>query len=138
MEEKIRILIADSGEDYRKLLAEMLENEGDFEVIGGTGDGRAALEMIDKKQPDVVLTDLILSGTDGLGVMERIAAMPEKQRPKVIVISGFYSDAVIASVVSLGAAYFMHKPCDIPTLMERVRFITGRAGPVPAAADVGM
>ena len=61
MEAKMRVLIADPDSEYRMLLTDMIHNQGDMEVVGDTGNGLEALELIAKHKPDVVLTELMLT-----------------------------------------------------------------------------
>jgi len=121
MEKKITAVLADASEDLRILLKDALEEDGDISVVGSAGDGAAVLELVRKTRPDVLITDIILSGIDGLGVLEKLAAEPESARPATIIVSGFASAHVYASASSLGAAYFFQKPCDPETLASRVR-----------------
>jgi len=139
MENKVKVLIADSGDEFRKLLSEMLEDEGDFEVVGATGDGFEAIRLAMEKKPDVLLTDLILSGIDGLGVLQKLNESQESGKPAVIVISGFCSEHAMAEAAALDALYFMQKPCDIPTLLTRVRSAAGKeksSGTVSARSGI--
>ena len=133
MEDMTKVVIADTGEEFCSLLKDMLENEGDFTVTGCTGDGNEAVELVLRTKPDVLLTDVILSGLDGLGVLEKLSALPEEDRPAVIMISGFSSEHTLAAASAYGASYFMQKPCDIPALFSRMRLITGstKAAPRP-------
>jgi two-component system response regulator (stage 0 sporulation protein A) len=127
METKTRVIIADAGEEYRMLLSEILAAEGDFQVVGCTGDGMTAYSLVLTEKPDVLLTDLILSGLDGLAVLEKLSTVPDADRPAVIIISGFSSEHTLAEASSLGASYFMQKPCDIPALLSRIRMVSGKA-----------
>ena len=133
METKTRVIIADAGEEYRSLLAAMLAAEGDFEVAGSTGEGAKAFTMAKTQKVDVMLIDLILSGLDGLALMEKLAELPEGERPAVIVVSGFSSEHTLMEASSLGASYFMQKPCDYPTLFSRIRMVAGK---LPRAESV--
>jgi two-component system response regulator (stage 0 sporulation protein A) len=125
MENKIKILIADSSEEYRILLTDILREEGDFEVVGDTGSGTEALKLTLEQKPNVILTDIILSGLDGLSVLEKLSEIPETSRPAVIVISGFSSEHALTEASALGASYYMQKPCDIPSLLSRIRLVCG-------------
>lgn len=127
MDAKTRVIVADAGEEFRTLLADRLDSEGDFEVVGRTGDGAAALSMAKSQKVDVLLTDIILSGIDGLTLISKLNDIPEKERPAVIIVSGFASDHTLAEASSLGASYFVQKPCDIPALMSHVRVVSGRS-----------
>lgn len=138
MDNKTRVIIADAGEEYRALLSEILASEGDFEVVGRTGDGTSAYSLVMTEKPDVLLTDIILSGLDGLAVIEKISALPENDRPAVIIISGFSSEHTLTEASNLGASYFMQKPCDIPALLTRIRTVTGKSRQSGSALPVGV
>lgn len=135
MERKTKVIIADSNEEFRILITDLLTCEGDFEIVGSTGDGTKAIELIKDKHPDIVLSDVVLSGTDGLGLLEMVGEMSEEFRPKVIVISGFASDHVLTAAYNLGAAYFMQKPCDASILLSRIRMLTGTDKPQNGKTD---
>lgn len=116
MENIIKVLVADSSEEYRMLLRRSLEDTGEFQVIGDTGDGEAAWNLIQKETPDVVIMDLILPGLDGVTLLQR---MPKTV--KTIVLSAFCSQNMVQEVMQLGAWYFIPKPAHIASLLERVR-----------------
>ena len=119
MENITRILIADSSDDFRKLLAEVIDGEEDLQVVGAAGDGQEALALAESLRPDVLLMDLMLSRLDGLGLL---AALREREDgPAAVVLSGFFNEKVVTSCSELGAYYFMPKPCDIPNLLTRIR-----------------
>ena len=126
MEVKTKIIVADANEEFRNILADVLTAEGDFSVIGKTGDGVAALSIIRAQKADILITDLILAGLDGLSLMEKISELPENEKPATIVMSGFSSEHALGEASNLGASYFMQKPCDLPALVSRIRMVTGR------------
>jgi len=121
MENKIKVLIADSNEDYRTVLSDTLSLEGDIDIVGATGDGMKAFELCTRLHPDVVISDVILSGLDGLGMLEKLNHLAEQDRPKTVVVSGFTSDHVLRELANLGASYFFQKPCETSTLCTRIR-----------------
>jgi len=126
MDSKTRVLIADTSEEYRLLLSDILSSEGDFEVVGCTGDGQEAYNLVLEKKPNVLITDLILSNLDGLALIAKINDL-EQSRPAVIIVSGFASEHTLAEASSLGVSYYMQKPCDIPVLLSRIRMVSGKA-----------
>ena len=138
MENITRILIADPGEDFRKLLAEVIDSEEDLQVVGSAGDGQEALALAESLRPDVLLMDLMLSRLDGLGLL---AALREREDgPAAVVLSGFFNEKVVTSCSELGAYYFMPKPCDIPNLLTRIRQVAtdrSRVG-TPVSQGVAM
>ena len=122
METKTRILIADTNDDFRRLMTEVLRNEEDMELIGCAGDGVDALAMAAEMKPDILVLDLVLAKLDGLEVLRRLPeACPDT---KALVVSGFFNDKIISQCAMLGAAYFVTKPCDIITLLDRIRQIS--------------
>ena len=119
MESKTRVLIADANEDFRQLMTEVINGEGDMEVVGSAGSGTEALELRGRLTPDVILLDLVLTKLDGMELLRRL---PDTGcGAGAIVVSGFINEKVVSKCSELGAYYFMPKPCDVPTLLERIR-----------------
>jgi two-component system response regulator (stage 0 sporulation protein A) len=119
METKIKVLIADAGEDYRTLLRDTLNAEGDMEVVGAAADGAEALALLEQEQPDVLLLDLVLPRVDGLEVLRQMGERGMRTAP--LVVSAFFNQQMIARSAELGAWYFIPKPCDVAALAERIR-----------------
>ena len=119
METKIKLLIADPNEDFRMLLKRTLEAEGDMEVVASAADGAEALELLGRHRPDVLLMDLVLPKIDGMELLRRIGAAG--LTPVTLVVSAFYNEKMISESASLGAYYFIPKPCDVAALAERIR-----------------
>jgi len=119
METKTRILLADSSEEFRMLLAEHIRNEGDMEVVGSVSDGPELLRLTGETKPDVIIMDLVLSGIDGIGVLKKLGEM--KAKSSVLITSSFYREDIAGDAVNLGAGYFMLKPVDAGDLLERAR-----------------
>ena len=126
METRIRILLADPNADFCKMMTDLLNRERDMEVIGSTGDGLEALELIQRQEPDVVLLDLVLSRLDGLSLLRRMRR--EGSAGHVIVLSGFVNSKVVMDCASLGADYFVPKPCDSSVVLSHIRQSVGRSG----------
>ncbi|NCB62602.1 MAG: sporulation transcription factor Spo0A [Clostridia bacterium] len=118
MESKKRIVIADADESFRDILTDALRNEEDMDVIACTGNGRDALDLVNAQKPDVLILDMILSHMDGLEVLEKLT---KEQRPKVMLLSGFVSGSFVEAAVARGADYVMSKPCNLNSVVERVR-----------------
>jgi two-component system response regulator (stage 0 sporulation protein A) len=123
METKTSVLIADANEDFRAMIADVIEGEGDMEVVGGTGNGAEALELVSKSRPDVMILDLVLTKLDGMEVLRRLPDIGADTG--AIVVSGFVNERVVAQCSELGAYYFMPKPCDVPALLSRIREVRG-------------
>ena len=117
--EKKRVVVADAGEDFRRLLSQAIGAEADLVLVGETGDGEELVELCKTKAPDVVVMDMILSNIDGVEVLGQIGELSAK--PRVLVVSSFASGSVADLAAARGADYFMMKPCRTPAVIERVR-----------------
>ena len=117
MELRKRIVIADASEEFRQMFADMIESETDLYLTGQTGDGEELLELISRTNPDVVVMDLLLTGMDGLEVMDRMG----EKKPRLLVLSSFSNSTLTEEVSARGGAYCMLKPCRMSTVLERVR-----------------
>lgn len=125
------VLLADANEGFRNLLREAIGGTGEFTVVGSCGSGPEVLQLMEQEQPDVLLMDVVLPGLDGTSVMKELKA--RKSGAKVIVLSAFCSDQIVAETADLGASFFVTKPCEISALLEMMRrlFIPA-AGKAPA------
>jgi DNA-binding NarL/FixJ family response regulator len=74
----IRVLVVDDHEIVREGLQTLLSEEADFEVVGMTGDGAAAVALSEATKPDVILMDLVMPG---LGGIEATSAHPAAAIP---------------------------------------------------------
>ena len=121
METKTRVLIADIDEDFRRLLTDVLSREEDMDCLDSTDNGVDALALCAELRPDILILDLVLLKLDGLEVLRRLPeACPDT---KAIVVSHLYRSEIVKQCAALGAAYFIPEPCDVPTLLDRIRQI---------------
>lgn len=115
----IRVLIVDDHEVVRQGLRFVLDQEEGVEVVGESGDGEGALRAVPHLRPDVMLLDLVMPGTDGLAVLERLRDLDE--RPAVIVLSSFQEDDRVVAAVRLGALSYLSKTSAVDRVVEAVR-----------------
>ncbi len=80
-----RLLIADDDPLVPDLIRQLLEDQGC--EIEAAGDGRAALAMLARRRPDVLLLDLLMPNLDGFGVLEQLAQNPSLAGLPVIVLT---------------------------------------------------
>ena len=78
---KISVLIADDNKEFCSILNDYLLNQRDIVVTGIAKDGKEALTLIEEKQPDLVILDIIMPHLDGLGVLERLQSMNLRKIP---------------------------------------------------------
>jgi len=116
MEGKTKLFIADSNDDFRTALCAVLKNESNIEIAGTASDGVEALRGITELSPDILLIDVVLARLGGISVIQHVMAELSKP-PLIIVASALTNERVVSEVASLGAAYFLAKPCDLDDLL---------------------
>jgi DNA-binding NarL/FixJ family response regulator len=109
-EKPIRVLLADDHKLVRAGFRAMLTHLGNVEIIGETGDGREALEMIREHRPDVALLDITMPSLTGIEVATRIAN--ELQSVRIIILSMHTSDDCIARAIRAGVSGYLLKNAD--------------------------
>lgn len=118
---KIRVLIVDDHLVVRVGLKALFETAPRLLVIGETGRGVEALELVAQKSPDVVLLDLRLPDIDGLEVCRRIKSTAPS--PAVLFLTSYADDRTILAAVEAGADGYLLKEAsgpDIPSVIETV------------------
>ena len=125
--EPTRILVVDDDPQALRFLRDALSTAGYAPLM--TGDPQELSRLIQTEKPELVLLDLMLPGTDGIELMERI---PELADLPVIFISGYRRDETVARALQLGAADYIVKPFSPMELTARVRAaLRRRAEPEP-------
>jgi CheY-like chemotaxis protein len=111
----IRTLVVDDSEDLRFLMRIALTRDDRFEVVGEAANGEEALAKVDSEDPDLLLLDLAMPVMDGLEVLARLH---DRERPPVVVLSGFANEAMKARSLELGAVAYITKGADIAELTD--------------------
>ena len=126
MEKMKRILLGDLSEESRSWLVSNLEKEADFQVVGQTGDGNELIRLARELKPDAVVMEMVLTGMDGLEVLDELSAL--KDRPKILVLSSYIRGNVIGEAAARGADFFLAKPCKLSTVSQRLRQVMSPGG----------
>jgi len=106
----VRVLLADDHKLVRAGFRAMLDSLGDVEIVGETGDGREALELIRQHRPDVALLDITMPSLTGLEVAARVAN--EMQNVRIIILSMHTTEDYIARAVRAGVSGYLLKDAD--------------------------
>lgn len=113
------VLVVDDEPQVVWMLRFSLEADG-YRTLEAR-DGRAALEEIRQHRPDLVLLDVMMPVMDGWSVLEELQAIPEEERPRVVVVSARASLRDRAKAAELGAAAFVAKPFNVEDLLDLLR-----------------
>ena len=109
-----RVLLVDDDLALRRLTRFVLDDDGDYEVVGEAGDGREAVALARRLLPDLVLLDLAMPGIGGLEALPMIRAVAPEA--KVVVFSGLEPGSYAEASSRQGAAAYCAKGGD-PTLL---------------------
>ncbi len=126
----IRVLIADDNAEISDILTDFLKLYDDIEVCGVAKNGADALAMIYSREPDIVLLDIIMPELDGLAVLENLKANPPVKRPDIIIASAIAQERITSEAFALGAVYYIVKPFNLASLLNRIRAIAKTDRPV--------
>ena len=104
---RVRVVIVDDDALVRAALRLILESDSSVTVLGEGSDGRSGYDAARSLRPDVVLMDLHMPGTDGVWATAQIAA--DCPDTKVLVLTAFDTDAMVAAALHAGATGFLLK-----------------------------
>lgn len=120
---KIRVFLLDDHEIVRRGLKELLESEGDIEVIGESGLAQEATRRIPALRPDVAVLDGRLPDGSGIDVCREIRS----KCPEIaaLILTSFDDDEALFSAIMAGAAGYVLKQVRGNDLIETVRRVAG-------------
>lgn len=121
MKNNTKVMIMDDNKEFVKLLSMFIGSQNDMEVVECAYDGKDAIKLIDEKKPDILLLDIIMPEKDGLSVLEDMSNQMYEKKPLIIVMSAIGQEKITQRAISLGATYYVVKPFDMSTLVERLR-----------------
>ena len=117
----IAAVIVDDQHLVRAGFAMILAEEPDIEVVGEAADGLAAVEVIQRVQPDVVLMDVRMPHLDGIAALHRLVAAGNPAR--IIVLTTFDADEYVFAALRAGASGFLLKDTPPGELVAAVRTV---------------
>ena len=118
---KIRVLIADDHPVVRQGLRAFLELQPDIAVAGEAGDGEQAARLAAELDPDVVLLDLVMPGTDGVTALELMAEAGVAA--KVLVVTSFGETRAVVPAIRAGARGYVSKEVEPSALAAAIRAV---------------
>jgi DNA-binding NarL/FixJ family response regulator len=121
----IRVAIADDHALVRAGFRALIEAEPGLEVVGEAADGAEAIELARTAQPDVILMDIRMPGTDGVAATSQITSLqPAGQQPaRVLVLTTFDLDEYVYAALRAGASGFLLKDTPPAELLTAIRII---------------
>jgi two-component system response regulator NreC len=117
----IRIVLVDDHAMFRACVKALLEGELGLEVVGEAANGDEGMDQVRKLEPDVVVMDLSMPGTDGLEATRRITVLGLETR--VLVLTAHGEEEYLVPVVAAGASGYLTKMRADQDLVDAIRVV---------------
>jgi DNA-binding NarL/FixJ family response regulator len=114
-----RVLVVDDHPVFRYGLCQLLGQEGDIEVCGEADNGQSALKAMRELNPDVVLLDVSMPGTDGIELVKLMLA--ERRRLSILVLSMHDESLYALRALRAGARGYVMKQQAVENVLEALR-----------------
>ena len=121
----IRVGVVDDEALVRRGLSLLLRLEPELEVVGEAADGAAAVALVRREHPDVVLMDIRMPGTDGLTATRTLMADPGTASTRVLILTTFDQDEYVFAAIRAGASGFLLKDTPPDQLLSAIHVVAG-------------
>jgi DNA-binding NarL/FixJ family response regulator len=115
------IVLVEDESLIRAGLRQLVDGEDDLEIVGEASDGAEALDVVAKRQPDVVVMDVRMPRLDGIEVTRRVQAYPKP--PAVLLLTTFGVKSSLIEGLRAGAAGFLLKSASPEQFLEAIRVV---------------
>lgn len=119
---RTRVVIAEDEAIIRLDLKELLEEEG-YEVVGETGRGDEAVDLVRSLKPDIAILDIKMPGLDGLTAARHIAS---ERMAAVLILTAFSQRELVEQARDAGAIGYLVKPFQKSDLIPALELAIGR------------
>jgi AmiR/NasT family two-component response regulator len=126
-----RVVIAEDEAIIRLDLKETLQEEG-YDVVGETGRGDEAVELVRQLEPDLAILDVKMPGLDGLAAAREIST---EKKSAVLILTAFSQRDLIEQARDAGALAYLVKPFQRSELIPAVEIALGRHREMRALHD---
>ena len=122
----IRLAIVDDHPAIVAALEAAIRDRDDIDLVGSASTAAAALELVDRSGPDVVVCDLWLDGEPaGLDVLAALTASERRGVPRVLVLSGFDQPSFLRAAFEGGAAGYLSKSSPVESIVDAILAVAG-------------
>lgn len=131
----VRIVLADDHTILRNGLRAVLEREPDFAVVGEAANGREAIAVVGREQPQIVILDIAMPVLNGIEAAQRIST--DYPKTAVVILSMHSDEAYILRALRAGARGYLLKDSAERDLIDAIRAVSsGKAFFSPAVSKV--
>jgi DNA-binding NarL/FixJ family response regulator len=121
----IRVAVADDQALVRAGFTVLLRTAEDLEVVGEAADGHAAVDLVVRERPDVILMDIRMPGMNGVDATALITADERLSGTRVLILTTFDLDEYVFDALRAGASGFLLKDTLPDDLLAAVRVVAG-------------
>jgi DNA-binding NarL/FixJ family response regulator len=121
--EPIRVVVCDDQALVRTGYVTIFDAQPDLTVVGEAGDGEAAVRVVARERPDVVVMDIRMPGLDGIEATRRMAGPDVEEPARVLVVTTFNLDQYVYDAIRAGASGFLLKDAPPAELIAGVRTV---------------
>lgn len=130
----IRVVLAEDQALVLGALSALLSLEGDLEVVGAAADGEAALELVRRHRPDVLVTDIEMPRLSGLDLAARVRE--DSPGVRVVIVTTFARSGYLRRALDAGARGYLLKDAPASELAQAIRRVhAGGRAIAPALAE---
>jgi DNA-binding NarL/FixJ family response regulator len=116
----VRLAVVDDHALFRAGLISLLSEMPEFEVVGEAGEGRSALDLVDRTQPEVVLLDVNMPGMGGVETVRSLRSLPEKEQPRILMLTISKSEEDLMGAIAAGADGYLLKNAEPDELRKAI------------------
>ena len=125
-----RVVLVDDHKIVRDGIRELLQQSGDFVVVGEAGDGEAAVRVAERLKPDVVIMDVMMPVKDGIDACREITEILPDTR--LLILTAASEEDAMVEAVAAGATGYVHKYSGQETLLCTLREVADGEYAIPA------
>ncbi len=112
------IAVFTNNEELVNEISKYIQGNNGYELVAATPNGTVAIDALKRYNIDVAVVDMVLIGIDGFGVLNFIKE--NKPQCLTIAIGNYIDEKIVNSAIDHGAAYYLVKPVQAATLIERI------------------
>jgi DNA-binding NarL/FixJ family response regulator len=120
---RIRLGVVDDHALFRLGLISLLNEIAEFQVVGEAGSGAAALEMIQRLHPEVLLLDVNMPGMSGVEVVQALRQLPESDQPRILMLTISKSEEDLMGAIAAGADGYLLKSAEPDELRRAIELV---------------
>jgi DNA-binding NarL/FixJ family response regulator len=121
---KVRLVVVDDHALFRAGLISLLGEMAEFQVVGEAGEGRAALDIVRRIRPDVLLLDVNMPGMSGVDVVRELHSMAKSERPHILMLTISKNEEDLLGAIAAGADGYLLKNAEPDELRRAILLVS--------------